>query len=58
MNGYFGEQHMRILFAAHARSWGSFLGMIQAELPQHQFEATGRFGLDSLEGFEQLRKTP
>ncbi len=48
---------MKILFAAHERSWGGFLGMIRAELPNHQFEATGRFGLDSLEGFDVLIPT-
>jgi phosphoglycerate dehydrogenase-like enzyme len=48
---------MRILFAAHERSWGGFFGMIRSELPQHQFEATGRFGVDSLEGFDVLIPT-
>ena len=48
---------MRILFAAHERSWGGFFGMIRSELPEHQFEATGRFGLDSLEGFDVLIPT-
>jgi phosphoglycerate dehydrogenase-like enzyme len=31
--------------------------MIRSELPEHQFEATGRFGLDSLEGFDVLIPT-
>ena len=48
---------MRILFAANERSWGGFFGMIRSELPQHQFEATGRFGLDSLEGYDVLIPT-
>ena len=48
---------MRILFAAHEHSWGGFFGMIRSELPEHRFEATGRFGLDSLEGFEVLIPT-
>ena len=48
---------MRILFAAHERSWGGFFGMIRSELPEHQFMATGRFGVDSLEGFDVLIPT-
>lgn len=48
---------MRILFAAHERSWGGFFGMIRSELPEHHFEATGRFGLDSLKGFDVLIPT-
>ena len=48
---------MKILFAAHERSWGGFFGMIRSELPQHQFEATGRFGLDSLEGYDVVIPT-
>lgn len=48
---------MRILFAAHERSWGGFFGMIRSEMPEHRFEATGRFGLDSLEGFDVLIPT-
>ncbi|MBI5593252.1 MAG: lactate dehydrogenase [Deltaproteobacteria bacterium] len=48
---------MKILFAAHEDSWGGFLSMIRSELPEHQFEATGRFGVDSLEGFDVLIPT-
>lgn len=48
---------MRILFAAHENSWGGFFGMIRSELPRHEFVATGRFGLDSLEGFDVLVPT-
>lgn len=48
---------MKILFAAHERSWGGFFGMIQSELPEHQFEATGRFGVDSLKGYDILIPT-
>lgn len=48
---------MKILFAAHESSWGGFFGMIRSELPEHQFEATGRFGLDTLEGADVLIPT-
>lgn len=48
---------MRILFAAHENSWGGFFGLIQSELPMHEFVATGRFGLDSLKGFDVLIPT-
>jgi len=48
---------MKILFAAHKNAWGGFLGMIQEELPQHEFEASGRFGIDSLKGFDVLIPT-
>jgi phosphoglycerate dehydrogenase-like enzyme len=48
---------MKILFAAHKCSWGGFFGMIQSELPEHQFEATGRFGVDSLKGYDILIPT-
>jgi phosphoglycerate dehydrogenase-like enzyme len=48
---------MKILFAAHERSWGGFFGMIQSELTEHQFEATGRFGVDSLKGYDILIPT-
>jgi phosphoglycerate dehydrogenase-like enzyme len=48
---------MRILFAANENSWGGFFGMIRAELPEHLFEATGRFGVDSLKGYDILIPT-
>jgi phosphoglycerate dehydrogenase-like enzyme len=48
---------MKILFAAHKCSWGGFFGMIQSELPEQQFEATGRFGVDSLKGYDILIPT-
>jgi phosphoglycerate dehydrogenase-like enzyme len=48
---------VKILFAAHENSWGGFFGMIRWEMPQHHFVATGRFGLDSLEGFDVLIPT-
>ncbi len=48
---------MKILFAAPENAFGGFLGMIQAKLPQHHFEATGRFGIDTLKGFDVLIPT-
>ena len=39
---------MKIVFATPEKDWGGFLGLIRAELPEHYFEATGRFGLDTL----------
>lgn len=48
---------MKILFAAPENAWGGFLGLIQSELPQHDFVASGRFSVDSLEGFDVLIPT-
>jgi phosphoglycerate dehydrogenase-like enzyme len=48
---------MKILFAAPEDAWGGFLGLIRAELPEHHFEATGRFAVDTLKGFDVLIPT-
>ncbi|HDL07961.1 MAG TPA: lactate dehydrogenase [Desulfobacteraceae bacterium] len=48
---------MKILFAAPENAWGGFLGRIRSELPQHHFEASGRFEVDSLKGFDVLIPT-
>ncbi len=48
---------MNILFAAHENAWGGFLGLIRTALPQHHFAASGRFGFDSLQGFDVLIPT-
>lgn len=48
---------MRILFAAHESGWGGFFSLIRAELPEHHFEATGGFWLDTLAGFDILIPT-
>ncbi len=48
---------MKILFAAHENAWGGFFGLIKTELPQHSFEASGRFGFESLKGFDVLIPT-
>jgi len=48
---------MKILFAAPENAWGGFLGLIMAEMPEHHFEATGRFAVDTLKGFDVLIPT-
>ncbi|MBU1161478.1 MAG: 2-hydroxyacid dehydrogenase [Proteobacteria bacterium] len=48
---------MKILFAAPENAWGGFLGLIRAEMPEHQFEAAGRFAVDTLKGFDVLIPT-
>ena len=48
---------MKILFAAHEKAWGGFFGLIKTELPQHTFEVSGRFGFESLKGFDILIPT-
>ncbi|MCD6295537.1 MAG: 2-hydroxyacid dehydrogenase [Deltaproteobacteria bacterium] len=48
---------MKILFAAPEKAFGGFLGMIRSKLPQHHFEATGQFGVDTLKGFDILIPT-
>ena len=48
---------MNILFAASEHAWGGFFGLIKSELPQHRFEATGRFQVDHLKGVDVLIPT-
>lgn len=48
---------MKILFAAPENAWGGFLGLIGSAFPQHQFVASGRFEVDTLEGFDVLIPT-
>jgi phosphoglycerate dehydrogenase-like enzyme len=48
---------MKILFAAPEKAWGGFFGLIKKELPQHEFVASGRFGFESLKGFDILIPT-
>jgi phosphoglycerate dehydrogenase-like enzyme len=48
---------MKILFAAPENAFGGFLGMIRSKLPQHHFESTGRFGIDTLNGYDVLIPT-
>ncbi len=48
---------MKILFAAPENAWGGFLGLLRSKIPNHGFEATGRFGVDSLAGADVLIPT-
>ncbi|MCP4602965.1 MAG: lactate dehydrogenase [Proteobacteria bacterium] len=48
---------MKVLFAAKENAWGGFLHKIKEELPEHQFEATGGFMIESLEGVDVLIPT-
>ncbi len=48
---------MKILFAAPESAWGGFLGLLQAEIPEHQCEATGGFKVDNLKGVDVLIPT-
>lgn len=48
---------LNILFAAPESAYGGFLGLIQGELPQHRFKATGQFCVESLVGFDVLNPT-
>jgi phosphoglycerate dehydrogenase-like enzyme len=48
---------MKILFAAHEHAWGGLLGMLRTDLPQHEFIASGRFGFESLRGFDVVIPT-
>jgi phosphoglycerate dehydrogenase-like enzyme len=48
---------MKILFAAPENAWGGFLGLIRSELPEHHFEATGRFEINTLKGYDVLIPT-
>ncbi len=48
---------MKILFAAPEKAWGGFLALIRSELPEHHFEATGRFEINTLKGYDILIPT-
>ena len=48
---------MKILFAAPENAWGGFLGMIKEELRWCQFDATGKFGIDDIKGYDVLIPT-
>lgn len=48
---------MKILYAAPENAWGGFFGLIRSELPECRFEASGRFCVDSLKGFDVLIPT-
>ncbi len=48
---------MKILFAAPEGAWDGFLSRLRRLLPEHEFVASGRFGIDSLAGFDVLIPT-
>lgn len=48
---------MKIIFAAPENAWAGFLGKIRAEMPEHEFTATGKFGVESLVGYDVLIPT-
>ena len=48
---------MKILFAAPENAWGGFLGSIRKELPEYAFEASGKFAVETLQGFDVLIPT-
>ena len=48
---------MKILFAAQEDAWGGVLHLLRGKFPQHEFVASGRFGFDSLKGFDILIPT-
>jgi phosphoglycerate dehydrogenase-like enzyme len=48
---------VNIVFAASENAWGGFFGLIRSVLPQHNFKATGKFGVDSIQGFDVLIPT-
>ncbi|NTW35919.1 MAG: lactate dehydrogenase [Syntrophobacteraceae bacterium] len=48
---------MRVLFAAPENAWGGFLPGIRSEMPDVQFEASGRFEVDTLAGYDILIPT-
>ncbi len=48
---------MKILFAAPENAWGGFLNLIRSDLPEHRFDATGGFSIDTLEGYDVLIPT-
>jgi phosphoglycerate dehydrogenase-like enzyme len=48
---------VNVLFTAPENAWGGFLALIRSELPEHDFEATGRFGAETLKGVDILIPT-
>ncbi|RTZ96447.1 MAG: lactate dehydrogenase [Deltaproteobacteria bacterium] len=48
---------MKIMFAAPENAWGGFLSLLQAEIPEHQCEATGEFRVASLKDVDVLIPT-
>jgi phosphoglycerate dehydrogenase-like enzyme len=48
---------VNIIFAAKEYAWGGFLHEIRKRLPQHRFDATGGFRVESLAGYDVLIPT-
>ncbi len=48
---------MKIIFAAQEDAWGGVLHLLRNAFPQHEFAASGRFGFDTLKGFDILIPT-
>jgi len=48
---------MKILFAAPENAWGGFLNLIQSAVPEHEFDATGGFHIETLKGYDVLIPT-
>jgi len=48
---------MKILFAAPENAWAGFFHKISRKFPEHIFEASGRFEIGTLEGFDVLIPT-
>ena len=48
---------MKILFAAPENAWGGFLNLIRTAVPEHSFEATGGFHIQTLQGYDVLIPT-
>lgn len=48
---------MRVLFAAPENAWGGFLHAVRRELPEHDFQCTGCFCIETLSGFDVLIPT-
>jgi phosphoglycerate dehydrogenase-like enzyme len=45
---------MKILFGAYDYALGGFMGLMKKELPQHEFQDSGRCRIESLKGFDVL----
>lgn len=48
---------MKVLFAASENAWEGVLGAIRERLPDHQFDASGGFRVESLAGYDALIPT-
>jgi phosphoglycerate dehydrogenase-like enzyme len=48
---------VKILFAAPENAWGGFFQKIRSVLPEHEFVASGRFGVDTFKGVQVLIPT-